>query len=206
MRTITLEEHFAIPAFFDGPGRELEKRRAETVGSRYANLIERLVDVGAKRIAEMDAAGIDMQVVSLTAPGVEQLDPTDAVALARDANDSLAEAVKKNPARFAGFAAVPTPAPDKAAAELERYVRRQLQGRCYQRPAFAAATSTAHSISPILGSRAGAGRAALHSSDPAAPGGARHLLRRFRFSMLTQRCWPAAPGTGTSRLPSMSSA
>jgi len=122
MRTITLEEHFAIPAFFDGPGREL-KHRAETVGGRYANLIERLVDVGAKRIAEMDAAGIDMQVVSLTAPGVEQLDPADAIALARDANDSLAEAVKKNPARFAGFAAVPTPAPDKAAAELERCVR-----------------------------------------------------------------------------------
>jgi predicted TIM-barrel fold metal-dependent hydrolase len=122
MRTITLEEHFATPGFFDGPGREL-KHRADTVGGRYANLIERLCDVGAGRIAEMDAAGIDMQVVSLTAPGVEQLDAPDAVALARAANDSLADAVKKNPARFAGFAALPTPAPDKAAAELERCVR-----------------------------------------------------------------------------------
>src|SRR5580698_6881457 len=122
MRTVTLEEHFAMPAFFNGPGREL-KHRAETVGGRYANLIERLCDVGAKRIAEMDAAGIDMQVMSLTAPGVEQMEAADAIALASEANDYLADAVKKNPARFAGFAALPTPAPDKAAAELERRVR-----------------------------------------------------------------------------------
>jgi uncharacterized protein len=127
MRTITLEEHFAMPGFFDGPGREL-KHRAETVGGRYANLIERLCDIGAKRLAEMDAAGIDMQVVSLTAPGVEQLEAGEAIALAREANDYLADAVNKNPARFAGLAAVPTSAPDKAAAELERCVRAGFKG------------------------------------------------------------------------------
>jgi len=124
MRTITLEEHFAMPRFFDGPGREL-KNRAEQVGGRYANLIERLCDIGAKRLAEMDAAGIDVQVLSLTAPGVEQMDAADAVAMARDANDYLADAVKNNPARFAAFAALPTGAPDAAAAELERRVRTQ---------------------------------------------------------------------------------
>jgi uncharacterized protein len=123
MRTITLEEHFATAAFFDGPGREL-KNRAEQVGGRYANLIARLCDIGDKRLAEMDEAGIDMQVLSLSAPGVEQMDAADAVALARETNDYLADAVKKNPARFAGFAAVPTPAPDKAAEELERRIRR----------------------------------------------------------------------------------
>jgi predicted TIM-barrel fold metal-dependent hydrolase len=123
MRTITLEEHFATPGFFDGPGREL-KNRAETVGGRYANLIARLCDVGDKRLAEMDAAGIDMQVLSLTAPGVEQMEAADAVAMARETNDYLAEAVKENPARFAGLAAVPTGAPDVAAEELERRVRR----------------------------------------------------------------------------------
>jgi predicted TIM-barrel fold metal-dependent hydrolase len=123
MRTITLEEHFATPAFFDGPGREL-KNRAEQVGGRYANLIARLCDIGDKRLAEMDEAGIDMQVLSLSAPGVEQMDAANAVALARETNDYLADAVKKNPARFAGFAAVPTPAPDKAAEELERRIRR----------------------------------------------------------------------------------
>jgi predicted TIM-barrel fold metal-dependent hydrolase len=124
MRTITLEEHFATPEFFDGPGREL-KDRALRVGGRYANLIERLCDIDAKRIAEMDAAGIDFQVLSLTAPGVEQLDAADAIALAHDTNDYLADAVKKNPARFAGLAALPTAAPDKAVAELEHRVRAQ---------------------------------------------------------------------------------
>ena len=71
----------------------------------------------------MDAAGIDMQVLSLTSPGAEQSDAAEAVALARDANDFLADAVKKHPTRFAGFAALPTAAPDKAAAELETRVR-----------------------------------------------------------------------------------
>lgn len=127
MRTITLEEHFATPGYFDGPGREL-KNRAEKVGGRYANLIARLCDVGGKRLAEMDAAGIDMQVLSLTAPGVEQLDAEEAVALAREANDYVADAVKNHPTRFAAFAAVATPAPDKAAAELERCVRAGFKG------------------------------------------------------------------------------
>lgn len=127
MRTITLEEHFAMPGFFAGPGREL-KNRAEKVGGRYANLIARLCDVGAERLAEMDAAGIDMQVLSLTAPGVEQLDAADAVALAREANDYVAEAVKNHPTRFAAFAAVATPAPEEAAAELERRVRAGFKG------------------------------------------------------------------------------
>jgi len=127
MRTITLEEHFATPGFFDIAGAEL-KNRAETVGGRYANLIERLCDVDAKRLAEMDAAGIDMQVLSLTAPGVEQLPAADAVALARDTNDYLAAAVKKHPTRFAGLAAIPTPVPDKAAAELEGRVRAGFKG------------------------------------------------------------------------------
>jgi predicted TIM-barrel fold metal-dependent hydrolase len=127
MRTITLEEHFAMPSFFNNAGREL-KHRAETVGGRYANLIERLCDISAKRLAEMDEAGIDFQLLSLTAPGVEQLDAAEAIALARDANDYLADAVKKNPTRFGGLAAVPTPAPDKAAEELERRVRAGFKG------------------------------------------------------------------------------
>ena len=127
MRTITLEEHFATPEFFNGPGREL-KNRAEQVGGRYANLLERLCDVGAKRIAEMDAGGIDMQVLSLSAPGVEQLEASDAIALAHSTNDYLADAVKKNPTRFAGFAALPTAAPDQAAKELERRIQQGFKG------------------------------------------------------------------------------
>lgn len=127
MRTITLEEHFATPAFMDGPGRRL-KEQAQTarahphVAGGWAQIVEQLCDLGEGRIAEMDAAGIDMQVLSLTSPGVEQLGAGDAVAIARDANTALAEAVRRYPTRFAGFATLPTAAPDIAADELTRMV------------------------------------------------------------------------------------
>jgi predicted TIM-barrel fold metal-dependent hydrolase len=122
MRTITLEEHFAFPRFFDGPGQDL-KARAQQYGDRAAKLLEQLCDLGEKRIAEMDAAGIDVQVLSLTSPGTEQLEAADAMSLASEANKLLAEAVKKNPTRLAGFATLPTALPDKAAEELDRMVR-----------------------------------------------------------------------------------
>jgi predicted TIM-barrel fold metal-dependent hydrolase len=122
MRTIALEEHFASPSFLDGPGREL-KAQALKFGAAAAKLFEQLCDVGEKRIAEMDAARIDVQVLSLTSPGTEQLDRDDAMALARESNDFLADAVKRNPDRLAGFAALPTATPDWAAKELERMVR-----------------------------------------------------------------------------------
>jgi predicted TIM-barrel fold metal-dependent hydrolase len=124
MRTITLEEHFASPGFFEGPGREF-KERALKSGGRDADFFDRLSDVGDKRLAEMDKASIDMQVLSLQYPGTEQLEEADAVAMAQEANDFLHEAVKKHPARFAGLATLPTAAPDKAAEELERRVRHQ---------------------------------------------------------------------------------
>ena len=73
MRTITLEEHFATPGFLDGPGRDL-REQARQVGSRAEQLMRDLCDMGEGRIAQMDAAGIDMQVLSLSAPGIEQLE------------------------------------------------------------------------------------------------------------------------------------
>jgi uncharacterized protein len=125
MRTICLEEHFATPAFFDGPGCELKDQADKYSSSRAIKLIEQLCDIGAGRIAEMDAAGIDMQVLSLTSPGTEQLEAADAVVLARETNDYLAESIKQNPARFGGLASLPTAAPDKAAQELERRITEQ---------------------------------------------------------------------------------
>lgn len=128
IRTITLEEHYATHAFMEGPGLPLKERAQAVrdhphVASMFANLVENLCDVGKERIAQMDAAGIDVQVLSLTSPGTEQLEATEAVKVARETNDFLAEAVKSNPDRFAGFAALPTSAPDKAADELERTVK-----------------------------------------------------------------------------------
>jgi predicted TIM-barrel fold metal-dependent hydrolase len=124
MRTITLEEHFISPAFLAGPGKDFTERLRNS-GPRGAKIYEQLQDVGDKRVAEMDAAGIDMQVLSLNSPGVEQAEAADQISVARESNDLIAEAVKKHPKRFAGFAALPVAAPDKAAEELDRRVRQQ---------------------------------------------------------------------------------
>ena len=76
----------------------------------------------------MDAAGIDVQVLSLTSPGTEQLEAAEAIALAQDTNDFLAEAVKQHPRRFAGLATLPTAVPEKGADELERMVQKHRFG------------------------------------------------------------------------------
>jgi predicted TIM-barrel fold metal-dependent hydrolase len=122
MKTITLEEHYASPSFIEGPGKGLREHAKNFTGPR-ANLLEQLVDVGDRRIGDMDKASIDMQILSLTSPGVEQLEGDEAVKIARSSNDFLADAVKKNPTRFAAFATLPTIIPDKASAELERTIR-----------------------------------------------------------------------------------
>jgi hypothetical protein len=127
MRTITLEEHFVSPGFLAGPGKDFTERLRNS-GPRGAGIYEKLQDIGEKRTADMDAAGIDMQVLSLNSPGVEQADADVQVSVARESNDFLAEAVRKSPKRFAAFAALPVAAPDKAAEELDRRVKQGFKG------------------------------------------------------------------------------
>jgi len=86
--------------------------------------LQRLDDLGELRLKEMDEAGIDLQVLSHTMPGLQKLDAETAVPLARRANDRLNEAVRAHPDRFAAFAALPTANPKAAADELERTVGR----------------------------------------------------------------------------------
>lgn len=111
MRIITLEEHFTTPDLMDRFGRQ-----------SFHNHGEQLCDLTERRIAEMDAAGIDMQVLSLNSPGTEPLAADEAVKIASSSNDFLAAAIEHHPGRFAGFAALPTAVPDLAADELERMV------------------------------------------------------------------------------------
>lgn len=126
MRIITLEDHFATPDFSAAlpPNAilsDIYSQRGKQVG---VDIRAELMDLGRSRLAAMDAAGIDLQVLSLTAPGCEALDSETAVSIARDANDKLFEATKAHPGRLAGFAALPTAAPQAAAKELERAVTR----------------------------------------------------------------------------------
>ncbi|MDP7704256.1 MULTISPECIES: amidohydrolase family protein [unclassified Mycobacterium] len=113
MRTIALEEHYATTPFLSGPGSWLKSQ---------PTICEALVDLGETRIKAMDSAGIDVAVLSLVAPGVEQLDGPAAIRLARSCNDELAAAVQRYPERLAGFATLPISEPDAAATELERMI------------------------------------------------------------------------------------
>lgn len=91
---------------------------ADTPGN--ARLHARLRDIGAGRIAHMDSVGIDVQILSLTSPGVQVFEPVLATRLAADSNDALAEAVQAHPDRFAGLAAIAPQDPAAAALELGR--------------------------------------------------------------------------------------
>jgi len=87
---------------------------------RPAAVLARLQDLGERRIADMDAAGIERQVISLTCPGTQILDRDRAVAMATLANDQLAEACRRHPDRFSGLTAVAPQDPEGAAAEVAR--------------------------------------------------------------------------------------
>ena len=114
LNRIAIEEHFWTPEL-----RAL--RRGHDVLSD-PELGRRLADLGELRIAEMDAAGIDMQVISHVEPATQNFEPAEAVRLAIAANDLLHQAIGAHPGRFAGFAALPTPDPAAAVRELERAV------------------------------------------------------------------------------------
>ena len=117
MRVIAVEEHVGTPQL-------TAALKAVGINARDSvpALAAKLNDLGAKRLADMDAAGIDMQVLSVAGDGLEKLDRNNGIAVARDINDMLANGVKSHPDRFAAFAVLPLQAPDAAAAELERCV------------------------------------------------------------------------------------
>jgi len=115
VRVIAIEEHFLTA----GVAAATASHRP---GGGQGDTLAKLGDLGGRRLADMDAAGIDVQVLSVTAPATQELDAAQAVPLARDANDRLAAAVAAHPGRFAGFATLPTADPAAAAAELDRAV------------------------------------------------------------------------------------
>ena len=95
----------------------------ENPSERTRAVSERLQDLGTRRIGDMDSTGIDLQILSVTSPGVQIFDAATGTALARATNDELAAAIAANPTRFAGLATIAPQNPQAAAAELERGVR-----------------------------------------------------------------------------------
>jgi predicted TIM-barrel fold metal-dependent hydrolase len=113
---IALEEHFAIEATLDD---------SQLFGAHvWSQLGPRLLDIQDIRLGEMDKHGIEMMILSLNAPAVQAIhDVKRAIEVAKQANDVLADNVRKRPGRFAAFAALPMQDPEAATAELTRCIK-----------------------------------------------------------------------------------
>ena len=90
-------------------------------GARFFGVTPAMTDVSI-RIEDMDRAGIDVEVVSLSTPNVFFTDAQHQPAVARKVNDSYAELIAKHPTRFKGFASIPMDAPEAALNELHRAI------------------------------------------------------------------------------------
>ena len=119
MRLIAIEEHVRTHSL-----RPLASETSAGQHTGQANpmseRIARLDEIGPVRLAEMDAAGIEIQVLSQTASA--RLDPNREIESAVKANDELAAAISAHSDRFSGFAVLPLADPDASAQELERTV------------------------------------------------------------------------------------
>jgi uncharacterized protein len=121
MKIIAFEEHYTLPAIADAHPNSPRKLFDVSRGGRGWPP-PGIEDLGEGRIAAMDAAGIDVQILS-NVPGVEAVEIPQAVELARQANDAVVVAATEHPDRFLGFATLPMRDPAAAVAELERTVR-----------------------------------------------------------------------------------
>jgi 5-carboxyvanillate decarboxylase len=131
-KRIATEEAWITPEIMQGYRRMIEKDSGDAgflslwgvFVRRGGILIDRLLDMGENRIKDMDATGIDVQLLLLTAPGVQVFSAGKAKSLAASSNDQLAEAIRRYPKRFAGLAAIAPQDPRAAAKELERGVKK----------------------------------------------------------------------------------
>ena len=133
-RRIATEEAFSPPEMLEIYRKILAKDQVDvgfknlmgfymsSPSERAQHIMRCLQDLDQVRLQHMDEAGIDRQVIALTAPGVQVMDKATAVAISRSANDQLAEAVRRHPTRFTGMIAVAPQDPTAAAKEIERGV------------------------------------------------------------------------------------
>jgi 5-carboxyvanillate decarboxylase len=133
---IATEEAFATTEILDGIRRLMDEGAIDEPGffnimgyflksdsERAHRILSTLVDLDDLRLSDMDDTGIAMQVISMTAPGVQLFEADEAVGLAASSNDQLAAAVRRHPDRFAGLATIAPQDPAASAAELGRAVR-----------------------------------------------------------------------------------
>jgi 5-carboxyvanillate decarboxylase len=141
MKKIGLEEHFNTKAYLDYlasrkvfPKLEMVEEEGRNVDRIWwssdeyllmeIGMQDRTLDLAEGRLKAMDENGIEVQVLSLCAPGVGQFEAAEGTSMAKGTNDELAEIIRQHPKRFAGFAAIAPQDPEAAAAELERAVKK----------------------------------------------------------------------------------
>jgi len=115
MKIVAVEEHFtpqALETYMRSKNLPMSSR--DTGGRKFLD----------KRLADMEEAGIDTAVLSVGVAGLENFPLDEAVALAREMNDEMADLGRQYPGKFAAFAVLPTQDPESAAAELERSVKK----------------------------------------------------------------------------------
>ena len=122
MRIVAVEEAFSVPGAIRQEAAI--RQRMDVPEAIKQEWFRRLDDLTELRLADMDANGVDVQVLSYSTPGLEVIeDPAEAVAVARRVNDHLAKVVAAHPKRFAGFAVLPLQDPKAAVVELRRAVK-----------------------------------------------------------------------------------
>ena len=137
LRLIATEEAWQIPEVAEelrktsrGPSQSLDKLLVGGIydvaggGEAYAGVdfLTGLLDIEGERLSQMDRFGVDMHLLSLTAPGVQMFDGDTATDFAALANDRLADICRKRPDRFAGLASFAPQSPKRAAREMERAI------------------------------------------------------------------------------------
>ncbi len=194
-RVVAIEEAFLHPSVWE--------LFSQSQQQSYAVLKARLTDVGPDRIRRMDAAGIDLQVLSHVQPGIQVLPDADsdlAITISRDVNDWLADVVRSYPTRFAGFAMLPTQSPAHAADELERTVSQlgfkgalvngHTNGRYLDHPSFDVLLERAQSLDvPIY----------IHPTDPP-QAIADVYYEPYTPALVPTWGWPVETGTHLLRL------
>jgi len=134
-RRIATEEAFSIPEVANAlrdvaraPGSSLDLMLVKQIydaegDTPRARLRGKLLDLEEQRLRDMDENGVDVQLMLLTAPGVQMFDADTATDLAAIANDRLAELISRHPTRFAGLASFAPHSPKRAAREMERAMK-----------------------------------------------------------------------------------
>ena len=129
-RIIDVHNHFYPEAYLREVARDSSAARISTdaAGVRrihyagdYSVIAQAHYDL-ARRLADIDEAGVALQILSLTVPGVHFEEPRRGVELARLTNEAFGQVVRDYPERFGAFATLPMQAPEEAARELERAV------------------------------------------------------------------------------------